>query len=72
MSNREYVRNGHVISIDVDDDSRGKWHWSYSIDGEGYTEMRDKPLKSADSAMLEAELSANAQADRMAAGDAVE
>ncbi|MFM0432311.1 hypothetical protein PQQ75_25095 [Paraburkholderia aspalathi] len=72
MPNREYVRNGHIVSIDVDDDKAGKWHWSYTIDGEGYTELRERPLKTEAAAMLEAEIEANGRADRMAAGDAVE
>jgi len=72
MPKWEHVRNGHVVSIDIDEDSRGKWSWSYTIDGKGYTEMRDRPIKSADAARLEAELDANAKADRLGAGDATE
>jgi hypothetical protein len=68
----EHIRNGHVVSINAGQDVRGRWSWTYTIDGDGYTEMRDRPLKSADAARLEAELDANVKADRLPAGDAVE
>jgi hypothetical protein len=72
MASHEYVRNGHIISIDVDDDTSGKWTWSYTIDGGGYTDLRDRRLKSESAARREAEHDANNKADRMAAGDIVE
>lgn len=72
MAQREYIRNGHIINIDVDEGARERWHWSYTIDVEGYTEMRDRPRNSEGVAMLEAEQDANAKADRMPPGGAVE
>ena len=50
MPHWETIRNGHVVSIDAGEDVRGRWSWSYTIDGDGYTEMRDRPLRSADAA----------------------
>ena len=72
MPNREYVRNGHLVSIDVDEGSGGKWRWSYTINGGGYTELLDRPLKSEEAADREAEHDANAKADCLPPGDAVE
>lgn len=72
MPTRDYVRNGHHIHIEVDTDSRGLWRWNYTIDGGGYTEMPDRPVKSEGGATIEAEHDANSKADRMATGDAVE
>jgi hypothetical protein len=70
MPSREYVRNGHHVHIDIDTDSQGRWRWNYTIDGSGYTEMRDRPIRSEGAATLEAEQDANAKVNRMPEGDA--
>lgn len=68
MPHREYIRNGHLVSIEVTQDSRGRWYWSYTIDGAGFTAMLDQRLGSQDAAVNEAEHEANAKADGMPAG----
>ncbi|QCP50191.1 hypothetical protein FAZ95_13980 [Trinickia violacea] len=72
MPNREYIRNGHLIHIDVDLDAQRRWRWSYTIDGGGYTELLERGLIGENAAMMEAENDANFKVDRMPAGDAVE
>jgi len=72
MLTHEYVRNGHRICIEVDENSQGHWAWSYTIDGGHDTELRERRLKGSKSAMSEAEGDANSKVDRMPSGDAVD
>ncbi|WP_186250763.1 hypothetical protein [Burkholderia gladioli] len=72
MTHKSYVRNGHWVEIDVEQNSRGYWSWSYTIDGVGYTAMEDRPLKNEGALMLEAEHHANSRVDRMPTGTAEE
>lgn len=68
MSTETYVRNGHTVEINVDHDPTGQCTWSYTIDADGYTEMRDRPLDSFEAAMQAAKTHANAKADALRAG----
>ena len=68
MSTESYVRNGHKVEITVDHDPTGRCTWSYTIDADGFTEMRDRPLDSIDAAMTAAKTHANAKADVLPAG----
>ncbi|MDR5761917.1 hypothetical protein [Caballeronia sp. LZ035] len=70
MSNKNYVRNGHRININVTEAKRGRWDWYYTIDALNYTSLRERPAASEDLAMSEAERDANRKADSMPTGDA--
>ncbi|TCK33662.1 hypothetical protein B0G84_7954 [Paraburkholderia sp. BL8N3] len=63
MSTETYNRNGHVVDITIDSDPTGQCTWSYTIDVDGYTEMRDRPLRSHEEALKAARNHANAKAD---------
>jgi hypothetical protein len=65
MSTERYVRNGHTVEIDIDHDPIGRCTWSYTIDADGYTEMRDRPVESAAAALDAAKEHANAKADML-------
>jgi hypothetical protein len=69
MSTETYVRNGHRVKITIDHDPTGQCTWSYTIDADGFTEMRDRPLESADAAREAATTHANAKADALPPGD---
>lgn len=69
MPSHQYVRNGHRISIDVEEDHRGVWRWAYTINGSGLTELRDRPLRSERMALLQAQQDANTKAERLPRGD---
>ncbi|SAK65044.1 hypothetical protein [Caballeronia ptereochthonis] len=68
MATETYVRNGHTVEITVDHDPTGRYIWSYMIDADGYTEMRDRPLDSFEAALGAAKHHANAKADVLPAG----
>ena len=68
MSTETYVRNGHTVEITIDHDPTGQCTWSYTIDADGYTEMRDRPLENFGTAMQGAKTHANAKADALPAG----
>ncbi|MDR5815159.1 MULTISPECIES: hypothetical protein [unclassified Caballeronia] len=68
MSTESYMRNGHTVNIDIDRDPTGLCTWSYTIDADGYTEMRDRPVKTAEAALHAAKEHANAKADMLPAG----
>lgn len=68
MATETYVRNGHTVEITVDHDLSGQCTWSYTIDEDGYTEMRDRPVESFEAAMDAAKRHANAKADALQAG----
>ena len=70
MRERQYIRLGHYIDINIDEDSQHRWVWWYTIDGEDFTELRETPRASAAEALLEAELDANRKVDAMRRGDA--
>lgn len=72
MSTETYVRNGHHVEITVDSDPTGQCTWSYTIDADGFTEMRDRPLDSFEAAMQAAKTHANAKADALPAGNAAQ
>ncbi|MFM0324421.1 hypothetical protein [Caballeronia glebae] len=72
MSTETYVRNGHHVEITIDHDPTGQCTWSYTVDADGYTEMRDRPLESPEAAMQAAKTHANAKADMLPAGDAAQ
>ncbi|MDR5755172.1 MULTISPECIES: hypothetical protein [unclassified Caballeronia] len=63
MPTETYVRNGHTVNITVDPDPTGQCTWSYTIDADGFTEMRDRPLESFEAAIEAAKTHANAKAD---------
>jgi phosphohistidine phosphatase SixA len=68
MQRRQYVRNGHMVSIAVSHQPMKGWCWSYTIDGANVKEMRERPFNTAGAARLEAEMEANATADQMKQG----
>jgi hypothetical protein len=68
MSTETYVRNGHTVVIDIDHDPTGQCTWSYTIDADGFTEMRDRPVESFKAAIEAARRHANAKADMLPAG----
>lgn len=70
MPSHRYVKNGHRISIDVEEDHRGVWPWTYTINGSGLTELRDRHLRSERMALLEAQQDANKKAERLPRGEA--
>jgi hypothetical protein len=70
MSGESYVRNGHHVELNVAEDSTGQWTWSYTIDTDGYTEMRDRPVATRDAAAAAAKEHANAKADVLPRGEA--
>ena len=70
MSTETYVRNGHTVEITVDHDPTGQGIWSYTIDADGFTEMRNRPLGSFDAAVEAAKTHANAKADALRTGSA--
>ncbi|SAK55922.1 hypothetical protein AWB79_02237 [Caballeronia hypogeia] len=72
MSTETYVRNGHTVEISIDHDPTGQHTWAYTIDADGYTEMRDRPLESFEAAMEGAKHHANAKADALDAGSATQ
>ncbi|SAL05397.1 hypothetical protein AWB78_07474 [Caballeronia calidae] len=72
MSTETYVRNGRHVEITVDSDPTGQCTWSYTIDADGFTEMRDRPLDSFEAAMQAAKTHANAKADALPAGNAAQ
>jgi hypothetical protein len=63
MPTETYVRNGHNVKITVDTDATGQCTWSYTIDADGFAEMRSRPLESFEAAMEAAKTHANAKAD---------
>ncbi|WP_250454174.1 hypothetical protein [Caballeronia sp. ATUFL_M2_KS44] len=63
MSTETYERNGHVVQVTIDSDATGQCTWSYTIDADGFTEMRDRPVSSSDEALEAARNHANAKAD---------
>ena len=65
MSTETYVRNGHTVEITVDHEPSGQCTWAYTIDADGLTEMRDRPVESFDAAMKAAKTHANAKADAL-------
>jgi hypothetical protein len=65
MPTETYTRNGHSVAITVDQESTGWFTWSYIIDEDGFTEMRDRPLDTLDEAMDAAKNHANAKADAL-------
>ena len=69
MSTETYVRNGHHVEITIDQDPTGQCTWSYTVDADGFTEMRDRPLDTHDAALEAAKNHANAKADMLPAGD---
>ena len=72
MSTETYVRNGHHVEITVDSDPTGQCTWSNTIDADGFTAMRDRPLDSFEAAMQAAKTHANAKADALPAGNAAQ
>lgn len=68
MPHREYLRNGHLVSIDVTRDRRDGWYWSYTIDGAGFTSMLDQRFSSFDIADRDAQQHANEKADALPTG----
>lgn len=60
----EYSYRDHWISIDMIDMRRGRWHWSYSVDGAGYHESQDRPL-GYEAMLNEAKRSAERRVDQM-------
>lgn len=68
MSTETYVRNGHRVEITIDHDPTGECTWAYTIDADGYTEMRDRPLDNFEAALAAAKHHANAKADALPAG----
>ncbi|SAK85804.1 hypothetical protein AWB75_05744 [Caballeronia catudaia] len=69
MATETYVRNGHNVEITIDHDPTGRCTWAYTIDADGFTEMRDRPVESFDMAMEAAKTHANAKADALPPGD---
>jgi hypothetical protein len=65
MSSETYVRNGHHVAISIERDATGQCTWSYTIDADGFTEMRDRPLDSYEEALAAAQTHANAKADAL-------
>jgi hypothetical protein len=45
---------GHRIDIHVSERRKDEFTWSYTIDGEHYTELRERPLPSENTAHREA------------------
>ncbi|MDR5781177.1 hypothetical protein QCE63_17305 [Caballeronia sp. LZ065] len=72
MSTETYVRNGHTVEITIDHDPTGQCTWAYTIDADGFTEMRDRPVENFDMAMEAAKTHANAKADALPANDVSE
>ncbi|WP_044042829.1 hypothetical protein [Caballeronia insecticola] len=68
MSTETYVRNGHSVEITVDREPTGQCTWAYTIDADGFTEMRERPLDSVEAALNAAKEHANAKADALPAG----
>ncbi|WP_434715472.1 hypothetical protein [Paraburkholderia sp. A3RO-2L] len=65
MANEAYEYNGHWISIDVDERRGGTYTWSYTIDGQHFTENQDRPLPNEGAMLREAKHSAERKADRL-------
>lgn len=55
MQFEEHAYKGHTVTITLNEDKRGGWSWSYTIDGAGhYHCMQDRPVAARDIALLEA------------------
>lgn len=67
MPVKSFEHNGHNIDVSADQDRKGYWSWSYTIDGEHYTEMPDRPLKSETVILGEGIAAAIRHADRLSA-----
>lgn len=63
FENHEY--KGHLININVDEVKSGRWSWSYTIDGQHYHQMEDRPLGSQAIVAAEALDHAKRLIDRM-------
>ncbi|BAN26202.1 hypothetical protein BRPE64_CCDS01190 [Caballeronia insecticola] len=52
----------------MDREPTGQCTWAYTIDADGFTEMRERPLDSVEAALNAAKEHANAKADALPAG----
>ncbi len=56
---------GHRVTIELDEDRRGKWKWAYAIDWGRRYEMTDHPLDTMERAEAEAKNEAKWRIDQM-------
>ena len=61
----QYEFNGHLIHVWIEDDERGRYKWTYTIDGGLYSDSRDRLLASKVAVLAEGKSVAEAHAARL-------